>query len=66
MADSQQANEFAQSADGDSSGIVREFWDFLRENKKWWLAPVVAMLLMMGALIALSGTAAAPFIYALF
>ena len=47
-------------------GVVGELVAFLRENKKWWLIPLVVVLFMMGALILLSGSAAAPFIYTLF
>jgi len=47
--------------------VVRQFWDFLRVRKKWWLLPIVAVLVLIGALVtAASGTALAPFIYALF
>jgi hypothetical protein len=49
-----------------SIGIMREFWDFARTNKKWWLMPVIMVLLLFGALMFLSATGAAPFIYALF
>lgn len=48
------------------NSLVREFWDFLRDNKKWWLLPIVLILLAVGALVLLGGTAAAPFIYTLF
>ena len=48
------------------TGIVTEFWYFLNHTKKWWLLPIVAILLVFGALVFLSGTAAAPFIYTLF
>jgi hypothetical protein len=48
-------------------GIVREFWSFLKERKKWWLAPIVFFLLILGAiLVAAKGSALAPFIYSLF
>jgi hypothetical protein len=47
-------------------GLVREFLEFLRDNKKWWLLPILAAMLLVGALILLSGTAAAPFIYTVF
>lgn len=57
---------FAQQADEQAPGLLREFWDFLRYNKKWWLTPIVLVLLLVGLLIFLSGTAAAPFIYTLF
>lgn len=47
--------------------ILREFWDFLRVRKKWWLAPIIIMLLLLGILIFFSQTSAvAPFIYTLF
>ena len=47
--------------------IATEFWQYLKVRKKYWLAPIVLMLLLMGALIILTeGSALAPFIYALF
>lgn len=47
--------------------IFEEFWEFLKERKKWWLAPIVIMLLLMGLLIIFTeSSAVAPFIYALF
>jgi hypothetical protein len=47
--------------------ILAEFWDFLKERKKWWLAPIIIFLVLFGTLIVLTeGTAIAPFIYALF
>lgn len=47
--------------------ILKEFWEFLRANKKWWLAPIVIVLVLLGLLIFLSqGSALAPFIYTLF
>lgn len=49
-----------------SSGVITEFWQFLGQTKKWWLLPVVMILLAFGLLMVLSGTAAAPFIYTLF
>lgn len=48
-------------------GIIKEFWAFLRVRKKWWLTPIVLVLVLLGALIVFGhGTAAAPFIYTLF
>jgi hypothetical protein len=48
-------------------GIIAEFWGFMKERKKWWIAPIVISLLLLGALIVLTeGSAVAPFIYALF
>ncbi len=47
--------------------IIKEFWTFLRVRKKWWLAPIVVFLLLLGAvLIFAKGSALAPFIYSLF
>ena len=55
----------AQAAEG-RTGLVVEFWDFLKYNKKWWLAPILVVVLGLGALVLLGGSAAAPFIYTLF
>jgi hypothetical protein len=46
--------------------LLGELWGFLAHTKKWWLLPVLVVLLLLGLLMALSGTAAAPFIYTLF
>jgi len=47
--------------------IILEFWDFLKTRKKWWLGPIVLIMLLMGLLIVLTeGSAVAPFIYTLF
>ena len=46
--------------------IVTEFWFFLKHNKKWWLLPIFIILLILGLLVLLSGSALAPFIYPLF
>jgi hypothetical protein len=47
--------------------IIKEFWKFLRTRKKWWLAPIVVFLLVLGGLLVLAkGSALAPFIYSLF
>ncbi|MHC5006210.1 MAG: DUF5989 family protein [Planctomycetota bacterium] len=58
--------EFARQASEAQPGLIREFLDFLRCNKKWWLLPILCMLLLVGCLLILGGTAAAPFIYTLF
>ncbi len=47
--------------------VIGEFWDFLKVRKKWWLGPVVVVLLLLGLLIVFTeGSALAPFIYTLF
>ncbi|MCU0782552.1 MAG: DUF5989 family protein [Verrucomicrobia bacterium] len=48
------------------AGFFCELWGFLRQNKKWWLLPILVLLLLFAALIFLSGTGLAPFIYTLF
>lgn len=59
-------SSFAAEAEKPQAGIVSEFFEFLRDNKKWWLSPIIIVLLLAGLLALLSGTAAAPFIYTLF
>ena len=47
--------------------FFKQFWEFLKIRKKWWLGPIVFMLLMLGVLLFLTqGSAVAPFIYTLF
>jgi len=47
--------------------ILREFYDFLRVRKKWWLTPIAIVLLLLGFLIvATQGSALSPFVYTLF
>ncbi|HEV2884109.1 MAG TPA: DUF5989 family protein [Pyrinomonadaceae bacterium] len=47
--------------------VVCELWEFMRHNKKYWLAPIVITLVVVGALLVLAkGSAIAPFIYTLF
>lgn len=59
--------EFEKAAQGHKQEhLPGEVWRFLRQTKKWWLLPILAVLVLFGLLIALSGTAAAPFIYTLF
>ncbi|MGD0349328.1 MAG: DUF5989 family protein [Verrucomicrobiota bacterium] len=47
--------------------ILKEFWDFLRVRKKYWIMPIVFFLLLLGVvLVVAKGSALAPFIYSLF
>ena len=47
--------------------VINELWQFMRENKKLWLAPIVITLVAIGVLLVLAkGSAVAPFIYTLF
>ena len=48
-------------------GFIREFWEFLKERKKYWLLPIIIVLVIFGGLIILAqGSAVAPFIYTIF
>lgn len=47
--------------------FLKQLWEFLRIRKKWWLGPIIGMLLLLGLLLVLTqGSAIAPFIYTLF
>lgn len=47
--------------------LMKDLWGFMVERKKFWLAPIILIMLLLGALIVLSqGSAVAPFIYTLF
>ena len=59
-------NSFEQAGSGSQGGIVGEFYQFLKHNKKFWIVPLLVVLFGMGLLIVLGSTAAAPFIYTLF
>jgi hypothetical protein len=59
-------DDLAVMAEGRSFGFLSEFWYFMRHNKKWWLTPIIAIMLLLGLLIVLAGSGAAPLIYTLF
>ncbi len=61
--ESRGAEELARLAEERPPGLLVEFWLFLVHNKKWWLAPIILVLLLMGLFVALSSSALAPFIY---
>jgi hypothetical protein len=63
---SEQNTDFEKAAQGNRANLVTEFWGFMAENKKWWMFPVIATMLMVGALVFIGGSGAAPFIYTLF
>ncbi len=47
--------------------LVREFWMFLRVRKKWWLLPIIVVMVLVGSLLVFAqGSALAPFIYTIF
>ena len=49
------------------ASLAREFWAFMRVRKKWWLLPIIAVMLVVGALLVFAqGSVLAPFIYTIF
>ena len=60
-------DDFARAAStSNRGGLISELWYLIRNNKKWWLIPFLIPLLLLGAIMMLAGTGAAPFIYTLF
>ncbi len=60
------AEEFRMATAGDQVGLLREFAEFLRFNKKFWMIPLLLSLLGLSVLIMLGGSSAALFIYPIF
>lgn len=60
------SQQFESLAAGKRHGLARELWNFALQTRKWWLLPIIVVLLGIGLIIVLGGTAAAPFIYTLF
>ena len=60
------SDEFANHAQSGRRGFVGEFLYFLVHNKKWWLAPILVVLFLVGMLLILGSTGMAPLIYTLF
>ena len=58
--------QFEQLGSGRRSGVVMEFVGYLQQSKKWWMLPILLTMLGLGALILLSSSPVAPFIYTLF
>lgn len=64
--DPKKTSEFQRQASGQQPGTIAQFVHFARHNKKWWLIPIIALLLLASGLILLGGSGVAPFIYTLF
>jgi hypothetical protein len=58
--------KFTEVKTGREKGVIAEFAGLLMENKKYWMLPIILLLLAFGVLVILSGSSAAPFIYTLF
>ena len=60
------SSEFEKLGEEEQLSLISEFVLFIKENKAWWMIPILLVLAMVGILVALSSTGAAPFIYTLF
>ncbi len=61
-----EGQSLAEEAKKPRIGLLREYFDFIREDRKWWMAPIIFVLLLVGVFVVLGGTSLAPFIYTLF
>lgn len=59
-------NDFSKQAAQRQRGPLAEFLSFALHNKKWWLTPIIIVIVVVGLLAVLGGTGVAPFIYTLF
>jgi hypothetical protein len=60
------ASQFEEEATAARTGLIGEFVDFLKDNKKWWLLPLLIVFLLVALLTVLGSSPVAPFIYTLF
>ena len=58
--------DFESLAKSKRSGLVMEFVDYLKDNKKWWLTPVLIFFLLFGLLVLFTSTGIGPYLYTLF
>ena len=66
MTTSPDQESFEQISQGKGGGLVSDLFAFMSENAKWWLMPIVIVLGLLGVLLVLGASGAAPFIYTLF
>jgi hypothetical protein len=59
-------SDFERAGEEAQRGLLSEIWLMLKNNRKYWMIPLIAGLLIFGLLVILGGSAAAPFIYTLF
>ena len=63
---SKEKNKFEEAGNEKPLSLAQEFLLFVTENKKWWMVPILLVLGLVGLLVVLGSTGAAPFIYTLF
>lgn len=61
-----ESDDFLRAAEGQRKGVLREQLDFLKANKKWWMTPIIIVLVLLGVLVIVAGTSIAPMLYTLF
>ena len=61
-----QEQDFLDAAETSSGGLMGEFFGFMKENAKWWLLPFLIVFGLLGIVLVLGTTGAAPFIYTMF
>ncbi|MGA1522345.1 MAG: DUF5989 family protein [Planctomycetota bacterium] len=61
-----QNQSFQEATKGAKQGILSEFLGFMKDNAKWWLIPFLIVFGLLGLLLVLGSTGAAPFIYTMF
>jgi hypothetical protein len=60
------AEEFQAEAQQQRPGLLREFWEFLKHNKKWWLLPILLGILVIGLFVVLAGSGVGAWMYTVF
>mgnify|MGYP006113832903 CR=1 FL=1 len=66
MSENPERQSFEEASQSSGGGLFADLIGFMSENKKWWLTPIILVLGLLGALLVLGATGAAPFIYTLF
>jgi len=66
LMEAKEAERLAERAKERPSGLLSEYWEFLRREQKWWILPILINLFVIGGLVALGTTAIAPIIYTMF
>lgn len=66
MSELPEPNSFQEASQASGGGLFADLFSFMSENKKWWLTPIILVLGLLGVLLVLGATGAAPFIYTLF
>jgi hypothetical protein len=59
-------SQFVKAGAGKHASLLEELFAMMKQNKKYWLAPIIIILLLFGVVITLGSSAAAPFIYTFF